>query len=422
MSEQITLPAKLQEQFDEIIRGAEEVLPGNELKKKLLKSAESGIPLIIKAGFDPTAPDLHLGHTVLIQKLATFQRFGHEVHFLIGDYTALIGDPTGKSETRKPLSSEKVLENAQTYKEQVFKILDPVKTKVVFNSSWLEKLNLKDILRLTSHTTVARMLERDDFSKRYANQQSISLVEFLYPLMQGYDSIAMNSDVELGGTDQKFNLLVGRDLQGAYQQGQQVILTMPLLVGLDGTKKMSKSLGNYVGIQEPALEIYGKLMSLSDDLMWDYYNLLSTKTIKEIETLREEVTSGKVHPKQAKSNLAKEICGRYYDESTANSIATEWESIHSANQKGLPKDIESFTCPATDRNPDGSVGILDLLRLSGLCASNSDARRLIQGGGASIINEANMEEKKVTDAKLLINEADFILKAGKRKFKKITFN
>jgi tyrosyl-tRNA synthetase len=422
MPEQINLPTELEEQFAELIRGTEEVLPRNELRKKLLKSTNSGKPLIIKAGFDPTAPDLHLGHTVLIQKLYTFQRFGHEVHFLIGDYTALIGDPTGKSETRKPLSTEEVLKNAQTYKEQVFKILDPKKTKVVFNSSWLEKLNLKDILKLTSHTTVARLLERDDFSKRYSTQQSISLVEFLYPLMQGYDSVAMDSDIELGGTDQKFNLLVGRDLQGAYQQSQQVILTMPLLVGLDGTKKMSKSLGNYVGIQEVPLEIFGKLMSLSDELMWSYYNLLSTKTIKEIEILKGEVATGKLHPKEAKSKLAKEICARYYDIETAENAAEEWSTIHSASQKGLPKDIETYVCKTTDRNREGSIGILDLLRLSGLSASNSDARRLVQGGGATIIYDEDNEEKKVSDTSLVINSPGFVLKAGKRKFKRITFD
>lgn len=420
MSEQITLPSELQEQFDELSRGTEEILPQNEFKKKLLRSYNTGKPLIIKAGFDPTAPDLHLGHTVLIQKLATFQKYGHEVQFLIGDYTALIGDPTGKSETRKPLSQEQVEENAKTYEKQVYKILDRTKTKIVFNSSWLKKLGLKEILELTAHTTVARMLERDDFSKRYQAQQSISLVEFLYPLMQGYDSVAMKADVELGGTDQKFNLLVGRDLQHAYGDEQQVILTMPLLVGLDGEKKMSKSLNNYVGIDEPALEIIGKLMSLSDELMWDYYILLSAKLLNEIEKIQEEVKNGETHPKAAKMDLAKEICARFHTAEKAEAAAAEWQSIHSATKKGLPSEIPQFVLPENEKSDSGQIGILDLFRLSGLCVSNSEARRLVQGGGASEIDEASLEETKLTDIKHEFSTGNYTLKAGKRKFVQVT--
>ncbi|HNA80393.1 MAG TPA: tyrosine--tRNA ligase, partial [Turneriella sp.] len=285
----------------------EEVLPVHEFRKKLLDAHNKKIPLRVKAGFDPTAPDLHLGHTVLIQKLRQFQKFGHHVLFLIGDYTAMIGDPTGKSETRKVLSRAEVEVNAKTYKEQVFKILDPQKTEIVFNSKWLNDLKLEDMLHLTGKYTVARMLERDDFSKRYAAGQPISLVEFMYPLMQGYDSVALKSDIELGGTDQKFNLLVGRDLQAAYGQAQQCVMMTPLLVGLDGVKKMSKSLGNYIGIQEPPADIYGKLMSISDELMLLYYNLLSDKSVADLERLKQDLGSGSLHPKQAKADLAREI-------------------------------------------------------------------------------------------------------------------
>jgi len=416
--EKIILSPKLQQALDEITRGTEEVLPLEELKKKLVQSEKIGIPLKIKAGFDPTAPDLHLGHTVLLQKLKTFQTLGHDIYFLIGDYTAMIGDPTGKSETRPKLTLEQVLENAETYKEQVFKILDPKKTKVVFNSSWLEKLHLKDVLDITSRYTVARMLERDDFSKRYASGVSISLVEFLYPLMQGYDSVALEADVELGGTDQKFNLLVGRNLQASYDKSAQVILTMPLLVGLDGSKKMSKSLGNYVSIQEPALEIFGKLMSISDSLMWTYYILLGDEPLTEIENLKKLVEQGKLHPKECKSDLALQITTRFHSPKEALMVKEEWNNIHSAQKTGLPSQIEKFEYKLTGED-GAAIGLLNVLRLAKLCQSNSDARRGVESGAVYEIDITSNEEKRQQDLKRQLFVGDYIFRFGKRKFRKI---
>jgi tyrosyl-tRNA synthetase len=406
----IELPAELEAQFQELTRGIEEVLPVHEFRKKLLDSYNKKVPLRVKAGFDPTAPDLHLGHAVLIQKLRQFQNFGHHVLFLIGDYTAMIGDPTGKSETRKVLSREEVEKNALTYKEQVFKILEPAKTEVVFNSKWLNDLKLKDMLHLTGKYTVARMLERDDFSKRYAAGQPISLVEFMYPLMQGYDSVALKCDIELGGTDQKFNLLVGRDLQGQYNQAQQCVMMTPLLVGLDGVKKMSKSLGNYIGIQEAPADIYGKLMSISDELMLNYYTLLSNKSIEDISRIKAGLADGSLHPKQAKSDLAREITARFTSEEVAAATAEEWNKVHNPKERGVPQDMPEF------RYTKGSA-LTQIVKDSGLAPSNSEARRMIEQKSIYRV-EPDGSETVLADFKMPVSE-DFILRAGKRKFVKI---
>jgi tyrosyl-tRNA synthetase len=407
--EKIELPAELENQFAELTRGAEEVLPVQEFRKKLLDAHNKKIPLRVKAGFDPTAPDLHLGHAVLIQKLRQFQKFGHHVLFLIGDYTAMIGDPTGKSETRKVLSREEVEANAKTYKEQVFKILDPAKTEIVFNSAWLNGLKLEDMLHLTGKYTVARMLERDDFSKRYAAGQPISLVEFMYPLMQGYDSVALKSDVELGGTDQKFNLLVGRDLQASYGQGQQCVMMTPLLVGLDGVKKMSKSLGNYIGIQEAPADIYGKLMSISDELMLQYYNLLSDKSVADLKAIKDNIANGDLHPKQAKADLAREITARFTSVEIAVATGEEWNKVHNPKERGIPQDIPEFRYTKGDQ-------LVNVVKDAGLAPSNSEARRMIEA--KSIYRLDGENETVLGDFKLAVTE-DFILRAGKRKFVKL---
>lgn len=406
----IELPAELETQFQELTRGIEEVLPVAEFRKKLLDSYTKKVPLRVKAGFDPTAPDLHLGHAVLIQKLRQFQNFGHHVLFLIGDYTAMIGDPTGKSETRKVLSREEVEKNALTYKEQVFKILDPAKTEIVFNSKWLNDLKLENMLHLTGKYTVARMLERDDFSKRYAAGQPISLVEFMYPLMQGYDSVALKSDIELGGTDQKFNLLVGRDLQASYEMAQQCVMMTPLLVGLDGVKKMSKSLGNYIGIQEPPADIYGKLMSISDELMLNYYTLLSNKSIEDISRIKAGLADGSLHPKQAKADLAREITARFTSEEIAAATAEEWNKVHNPKDRGLPQDIPEF------RYTKGAQ-LVAIIKDAGLAPSNSEARRMIEQKSIYRV-EADGSETVLTDFKMAVDEG-FILRAGKRKFVKL---
>ncbi len=420
MKEDIHISDEAQRQFGELKRGCEEIIPEQELLNKIQRSLNNSVPLKVKAGFDPTAPDLHLGHTVLLQKLRQFQKFGHEVYFLIGDYTGMIGDPTGKSETRKRLSREEVLRNAETYKEQVFKVLDKDKTKVVFNSAWLSPLNLKDVIELTAKYTVARMIERDDFSKRYQSGQPISLVEFIYPLLQGYDSVALRADVELGGTDQKFNLLVGRDLQVAYGQKGQSVITMPLLVGLDGEKKMSKSLGNYIGIQEPAIEIYGKMMSISDDLMWEYYRLLSDLTTGDIAALRAKTENGSFHPKEAKAQLATEIVARFHSIEAAAEARAGWERIHSPDKRGLPDDMPEITAPA-DQLQNGCLPLLSALRLCGFAASNGEARRLIEGGGVHLITQDGNEEN-LKDVKFLLNRGRHILRVGKRRFAAIVID
>ncbi len=386
-------------QLSLIRRGADELLIEAELIEKL----KSGRPLRVKAGFDPTAPDLHLGHTVLINKLRHFQELGHHVMFLIGDFTGMIGDPTGKNATRPPLSPEQIRANAQTYKDQVFKILDPEKTEVCFNSQWFTPMGAAGMIKLAALHTVARMLERDDFSKRYANGQPIAIHEFLYPLCQGYDSVAMKADVELGGTDQKFNLLVGRELQKHYGQAPQCVLMMPLLEGLDGVNKMSKSLGNYIGIAEPPREIFGKLMSISDQLMWRYYDLLSFKSNEEVRKLKDEVSGGR-NPRDVKVLLAQEIVARFHSQRDAEEALSEFEARF---QRGaLPEDM-----------PEIGVGpgtIAQVLKQAGLVASTSEAMRMIDAGAV----KANGE--RVTDKALpLVSGNTVILQVGKRKFARV---
>lgn len=390
--------------FAEIKRGAEEILLEDELLEKLKK----GKPLKIKAGFDPTAPDLHLGHTVLINKLRQFQQLGHEVIFLIGDFTGMIGDPTGKNVTRKPLTKEDVLANAETYKEQVFKILDPAKTRVEFNSTWMEALGAAGMLKLASRQTVARMMERDDFKKRYAGGQAIAIHEFMYPLVQGWDSVALESDVELGGTDQKFNLLMGRELQKSEGQRPQTVLMMPLLEGLDGVQKMSKSLNNYIGITDSPTEIFGKIMSISDDLMWRYYELLSFKPIEEINGYKESIANGS-NPRDVKIDLAKELIARFHDEDAAQ--AAHQEFINRFQKGALPDDMPELT--VTTEN--GEIAIANLLKEAGLVASTSEAMRMIKQGAAKI------EGEKVADNKVIIQAGtSAVYQVGKRKFARVT--
>lgn len=387
-----------------IKRGSDEVLIEEELIKKLKK----GKPLKVKAGFDPTAPDLHLGHTVLINKLRQFQDLGHEIFFLIGDFTGMIGDPTGKNTTRPPLSKDDVKKNAKTYSDQVFKILDKSKTRIVFNSTWLEDLGASGILKLAANHTVARMLERDDFSKRFSNQQPIAIHEFIYPLMQGYDSVALEADIELGGTDQRFNLLMGRELQKNYNQEQQCILTMPLLEGLDGVQKMSKSLNNYIGIQESPEIIFSKLLSISDELMWRYIELLSLKSLDEIELWKKRYENGE-NPKNIKVEFAKEIVTRFYDEDSAN----EAEKDFSTRAKGLiPDDVSQIEIKLVN----DEITVPQLLKQINYVSSTSEAIRLIGGGGVKINGEKVENPKKNISS---LNE--FIIQVGKRKFAKIIF-
>lgn len=399
--------------FELLKRGTEEIIPEDEFKKKLEKSEREQKPLVIKAGFDPTAPDIHLGHTVLLRKLKHFQQMGHTVVFLIGDFTGMIGDPTGKSETRKKLTREEVLVNAETYKRQVFKILDPQKTVVRFNSEWLSGMTFADVIELTSRYNVARMLERDDFSNRYKSGKSISIVEFLYPLVQGYDSVALQADVEIGGTDQKFNLLVGRDLQKEYGKADnQTIITLPLLVGLDGANKMSKSLGNYIGINEVPRDIFGKVMSISDDLMWKYYELVTDIPRDKIALAKKSVEDGSLHPKRAKLDLAKDICAQFYNQETAEQAEIEFEQIFV--KKDLPDEVPEYTIPSSELK-DGKIWVAKLMVLTGSAKSTSEARRLIQGGGVHFENE-----KIEDDALELTSPIEGILKVGKRRFVKVT--
>ena len=391
-------------QLARIKRGSDELLIEAELADKL----KCGRPLRVKAGFDPTAPDLHLGHTVLINKLRHFQELGHHVMFLIGDFTGMIGDPTGKNTTRPPLSREQILDNAATYREQVFKILDQEKTEICFNSTWFEPLGAAGMIKLAALHTVARMLERDDFSKRYAAQQSIAIHEFLYPLCQGYDSVAMRADVELGGTDQKFNLLVGRELQKHYGQAPQCVLMMPLLEGLDGSNKMSKSLGNYVGIAEPPQEIFGKLMSISDDLMWRYYELLSFRPIEEIAGFKSEVAEGR-NPRDIKVLLAQEIVARFHSRAAAEAALVDFEARF---QRGaMPEEMAETTLTAVD----GGLSIAQVLKQAGLTVSTSDALRMIEQGGVRLNGE------KISDKGLVLKVGEtMVLQVGKRKFARVT--
>lgn len=395
------------EQMSTIKRGTVEILVEKELQEKLEKSVKSGVPLNIKAGFDPTAPDLHLGHTVLIHKLRQFQQLGHHVHFLIGDFTGMIGDPTGKSETRKALTREDVLRNAETYKEQVFKILDPEKTKVVFNSEWLLPLSASDMIGLASKYTVARMLEREDFSNRFANQLPISIHEFLYPLIQGYDSVALRADVELGGTDQKFNLLVGRELQREWGQTPQSVITMPLLEGLDGVNKMSKSLGNYIGINEPPEEIFGKIMSISDDLMLRYYELLSDLSLDDLAKLKTGLKERWIHPMDAKKQLGREMVTRFHG--TAAAFSAEEAFVRRFRDNQAPEEMPEVTV-TTD---SGSILLSRVLAQAGLVSSNSEGRRSIQGNGVKVNGE------KVSDEGLELSSGTYIIQVGKRRFARI---
>ena len=392
------------EQLELIKRGADELLREEELVERL----KEGRPLRVKAGFDPTAPDLHIGHTVLINKLRQFQDLGHEVMFLIGDFTGMIGDPTGKNVTRKPLTRDEVIENARTYEQQIYKILDPEKTLVMFNSSWMGEMSAADLIQLAAKHTVARMLERDDFHKRYTGGQAIAIHEFLYPLVQGYDSVAMKADVELGGTDQKFNLLVGRQLQEVYGQKPQCVLTMPILEGLDGVQKMSKSLNNYIGVHEAPDEMFGKLMSISDELMWRYFELLSFRPWHEIEALQRQVAEG-LNPRDVKFQLAEELISRFHDQAAARQAQANFISRF---QKGaLPEDMPEVEVAAQD----GGVPIANLLKQAGLTASTSEALRMIKQGAVRIDGE------RVEDRDLAIEAGGVaVYQVGKRRFARVS--
>ena len=391
------------EQLAELQRGCEEILPDGGLAKRLA----TGKPLKIKAGFDPTAPDLHLGHTVLINKLRQFQQFGHEVIFLIGDFTGLIGDPTGKNATRPPLSPEEIAQNAETYQQQIFKILDPEKTRIAFNSEWMNAMGSAGLVKLAASHTVARMLERDDFSKRYAAGQPIAIHEFLYPLVQGYDSVALQADVELGGTDQKFNLLVGRQLQQDAGQNPQVVMTLPLLEGLDGVQKMSKSLGNYVGITDAPDEMFGKLMSISDELMWRYFELLSFRPLPEIEMLKQRIAGGE-NPRDIKFELGMEIVARFHDESAATAARDTF--IARFQKHAIPDDL-----PEVELTSEGEgVGIAHALKASGLVASTSEGFRMIKQGAVRLDSE-RIESRDVSIAV----GSSVVLQVGRRKFARV---
>ena len=401
----------IDEQVSLIERGTVNVVSREDLVRKLKKSRESGKPLKIKAGFDPTAPDLHLGHTVLIQKMKHFQDLGHDIYFLIGDFTGMIGDPTGKSETRKPLTLDDVARNAETYKEQIFKILDPKKTTVVFNSTWLGELTSYDMIKLASQLTVARMLEREDFRVRFENEKPISIHEFLYPLIQGYDSVAMEADVELGGTDQLFNLLMGRDLQRSWNQDPQVVITMPLLEGLDGVNKMSKSLGNYIGITESADNIYGKVMSISDTLMFRYYELLSDLSEADIEALAKDMQNGKIHPKEVKKKLALELTKRFYGADDAKQAEESFEQVF--KHHGLPENIPEIML----EKGEGRVWLPKLLVETGLTESTSEARRLIKQQAVTL------DGTKIVDTEFSLQPTgEVLIKVGKRRFAKVSFH
>lgn len=391
--------------LEEVKRGTSEIIDEAKLSQLIKNYYEKGENFFVKAGFDPTAADLHLGHTVVLSKMAFLQKHGAIVQFLIGDFTAQIGDPTGKSVTRKKLDKEEVLKNAKTYEEQVFKILDPNKTQIYFNSKWLNELGAAGIVELTSTLSVARMLERDDFSKRFKEQSPISICEFLYPLLQGYDSVALKSDIEIGGTDQKFNLLMGRQLQRIYNASkEQAVVMMPLLEGLDGVNKMSKSLGNYIGVTEEAKDMYAKILSISDDLMFRYYELLSQKKLSQIKQIESEIKEGVLHPKKAKEELALEIVTRFYDEKCALKAKEEFDKIHS--NKELPSDIECFTLK-------GEIWLAKAIVECKMENSTSAARRLI------LANAVSINGKKIQDEQYHLSEGEYILQVGKRKFAKI---
>ncbi len=397
------------EQFEIIKRGSGEVIVEEDLLKKLERAVATGKPLRVKAGFDPTAPDIHLGHTVLLNKMRQFQELGHEVIFLIGDFTGMIGDPTGKSETRKHLTREEVAENARTYQAQLYKLLDPAQTKIVFNSEWMSKMNAGELVQLAAKQTVARMLEREDFKKRYQSELPISIHEFLYPLIQGYDSVMLKADVELGGTDQKFNLLMGRELQKEYGQAPQSIVMMPLLEGLDGVNKMSKSLGNYIGVTEPAREIFGKVMSISDELMFKYYELVSSTALGELETIKTQVKSGALHPMEAKKRLAVELADRFCGAGEGAKARGEFEKVFSGNC--LPEEL-----PVAELVWEGEkMKLAKIMALAGVAKSNGEARRLIQQ------NAVEVDQKPVKDVDAELSSCGtHILRVGKKRFVKIT--
>jgi tyrosyl-tRNA synthetase len=407
-----TLPP-VREQIEYLRKGAVEIIREEELLGKLERSRREGRPLTVKVGFDPSAPDLHLGHTVVIRKMKHFQDMGHRVIFLIGDFTGLIGDPTGQSKTRPVLTREQVKKNAETYKKQVFKILHPKRTVVDFNSRWLGKLGAAGFIQLASKYTVARLLERDDFARRYKGGQPIGLHEFLYPLAQAYDSVALKADVEMGGTDQKFNLLVGREVMREFGLEPQVVLTMPLLEGLDGAEKMSKSLGNYVGINEPPREIYGKLMSISDALMWRYWELCTDATLAEIAGMRRRVEAGELHPKRAKSDLARRIVADYHGDRAAGEAAAEFEKIFA--RKETPEEIREVRLPAAPQ----PVWVPKLLVSLGLAKSNGEARRLIEQGGVYLDGERLSDTSRELPA---ASAASYLIKVGKRHFVRVVFD
>ncbi len=396
-----------EKQLETIKRGTVEIIPENQLLEKLEHSYKTKTPLKVKAGFDPTAPDIHIGHTVLLEKMRQFQNLGHEVVFIIGDFTGMIGDPSGKSEIRKPLTKDEVLKNAETYKKQVFKILDPEKTSITFNSEWLSAMDVMDFVRLGSLQTVARMLERDDFKKRFESQQDISILEFYYPLLQAYDSVHLKSDIEIGGTDQKFNLLMGRTMQKRMGVQEQVVVTMPLLEGTDGVNKMSKSLGNYIGITEQPKDIFGKIMSISDELMLRYYELLSHISVDELKKLQNGLKDGSVHPKKAKEDIALEIVERYHGKEASIKAKEEFEHIF--KEKGLPDEIPLFKVKWEGKE----MWLPQIMKDSGLSKSTSEALRVIKQGGVSI------NGKKWDSPDKNLPKGEYLLKVGKRKFLKI---
>ncbi len=395
----------IEEALREIRRGSAEIIDEERIVNLLKAHYEEGKSYTVKAGFDPTAPDLHLGHTVLLQKLATFQKYGARIQFLIGDFTAQIGDPTGKSETRKKLLPADIARNAKTYEAQVFKILDPEKTEVVFNSEWINPLGAAGMIELTTTFNVARMLERDDFEKRYKSGTSISISEFLYPLLQGYDSVHLRSDIEIGGTDQKFNLLMGRHLQRTYQTGkEQAVLMMPILEGLDGVQKMSKSLGNYIGVTEHPNEMFAKVLSISDELMWRYYELLSTQSLIQIQALREGINAQTHHPKAVKEMLALEIVGRFHGDAAAQEAKAEFERVHAKSE--IPSELDTFEF-------EGPIWIAKALQDAGLSASTTQARRDIKQGAVKI------DQQKIEDEQLQLSVGEYIVQIGKRKFARL---
>lgn len=395
----------LDEIYKELERGVSEIIDEEKVKDLIKNYYEKGENFYVKIGMDPTAPDLHLGHSVTLQKMAFLQAHGAIIMFLIGDFTAQIGDPSGKSETRKKLSKDVVLENAKTYEEQVFKVLDRNKTKIMFNSEWTNSMSAADMIELASTYSVARMLERDDFEKRYKNQTPISISEFLYPLLQGHDSVVMKCDIEMGGTDQKFNLLMGRHLQRIYNTGkEQAVITMPLLVGLDGVNKMSKSLNNYISVTDEPNQMYAKTLSISDELMWEWYKLLSTKSLKEIDELKKGVENGTIHPKEVKEALALEITARFHDESLAKKAKEEFDKIHSLNK--LPSSMEEFEIK-------DEIWVVEAIVKCGLAGSNSQARRHIKANAFSI------DQKKIDDENLVLKKGKYVLQIGKKNFAKL---